>query len=343
MQFKPCPSHTELQRSLDRFAALLAKPYAPERDFHDLFTDCPFILTRSLPLRLESWEVVAAKPGEALPDLLLYPSDSQIGARTPIPVELKKVTTRILRQSRKNSVILTSDAATGVRQCQDFLRDARLTISPNAPLFVGDDRFAFVIAGLTRELREKVTAEISLDDLLPPGVRIVPYDHLFDLYARGVPPRVFFAFNDGARWAEPKAVTITFSKHDMPLVFRITEDMRAAGLSITLDCFTGSGRGVVGALARTALRGDIVVLSVDALRDVDTKGTKRASSEEIAESLKRFDSAEPFQVLSLDSRYSDALVNFYLSENPQAKLHDWSRWDYPGEYGPLFTKLLGSL
>ena len=191
--FKPL-SQKDLENAREEFRSLLAAD-SPEPGFQKLFSRCPFILSRAIPLRLEPHEIRAlARPGISEADFVFYPSP-------PSPlftfgvIELKRPSTRLVTNPRRDLVILSRDAQTAIAQGRKFAEalGRQLLAEPTKVLFLGNRGHVFVIAGLTADLLNHVRSQQTeqvLDGLVPSGCQIIPYDTLFSMFAASVPPRV---------------------------------------------------------------------------------------------------------------------------------------------------------
>lgn len=182
----------ELRDARRRFEQLLAQSTS-ECEFQRLFTECPYILSLGLPLRLEPSEIQPlGRPGKAEPDFIFYPR-----TLSPVPsfgvIELKRPGTKLVTKPRKDLIILSRDASTAVAQAQNYARQLRRLMSSSfkTNLIIGNKSYVFVIAGLTEDLATKVLTGrllMDLDGLVPPGCQIIPFDTLFERYASGIPP-----------------------------------------------------------------------------------------------------------------------------------------------------------
>ena|SRR5438034_6087865 len=64
----------DLRRARERFAELLANVKTLETDWQYFFSEFPFVFSRSLPLRLEVYDILPrGRPGKAEPDFIFYP------------------------------------------------------------------------------------------------------------------------------------------------------------------------------------------------------------------------------------------------------------------------------
>ena len=85
-----------------------------EKDWQRFFAEHPYVLSMSLPLRLEPTDIIPlARPGRNEPDFVFYPRDLQ-----PLPfygaIEIKRPSTSIISTPRANTVILSRAAETAI-------------------------------------------------------------------------------------------------------------------------------------------------------------------------------------------------------------------------------------
>lgn len=186
-------SPAELRSALDRFDALM-RGKAREADFQRLFADCPYILSRSLPLGVEPSEIVPlGRPGKSEPDFVAFPERA-----TPLStygiIELKRPDAPILTQPRKGTLVLTRDAQTAVAQSEVYARAREEpTVAPPHVLMLGNSHFIFIIMGLRDELTARLGSQLYADQvngLLPGNCRLIPYDTLKDVFTGTVPPKL---------------------------------------------------------------------------------------------------------------------------------------------------------
>jgi hypothetical protein len=176
---KSTVSGRELSNALGRFDDLL-RTGSKEADFQRLFSDCPYILSRSLPLRLEPSEIVPlGRPGRSEPDFIAFP-----GQGGPLNgygiIELKRPDSRILTQPRKGVLTLSRDAQTAVSQSQVYGRHLESTQDGDAHLLMlGNKQHVFIIMGLSEALASKLGSQLYAEQvggLLPHGCQLIPYD-----------------------------------------------------------------------------------------------------------------------------------------------------------------------
>jgi chromosomal replication initiation ATPase DnaA len=185
------PGSSELRRAELELSSLIDAD-AAERTFSEFFAANPFVLSRSLPLKLRDTEIVSlGRPGRTEPDLVFYARDI-----APVygVIELKRPGSRIITNPRENVVALSRDAATAVLQCSAYLEqpDAELIQRLDRTLVVGTQSFAFIIMGLSDELAAEASTEFARRQLraqMPANFQLIPYDILLERFSATVPLR----------------------------------------------------------------------------------------------------------------------------------------------------------
>lgn len=191
------PTHSELSRSRDLFRHLLDRT-TTEREWQHFFTDHPFVLSRSLPLRLEPADILPlGRPGRAEPDFAFYPRGIH-----PIPyygvIELKRADSPIVSTPRSNIAILSRDAETAVQQALAYSRQPCSFLPrelDERPLILGNRAHLFVVMGMSSEIVSKVGLDLyreTVERTLPGNLQLLPYDTLLHMYESGLPPKVHF-------------------------------------------------------------------------------------------------------------------------------------------------------
>jgi hypothetical protein len=186
------PSPPELREAHDEFRRLLRRK-AKEPEWQKLFAACPYVLSNSLPLRLLPQDIVPlGRPGRTEADFIFYPKQL-VQRPTYGVVEIKRPDTKILRNTRKNACVLTTDAATAVAQAESYARrlTAALAKDIGTSLFVGNPAHIFLIMGLSEELAARLLSDLereALETLFPKNSRLLPYDTLLQLFEESVPP-----------------------------------------------------------------------------------------------------------------------------------------------------------
>ncbi len=184
----------QLREAQEIFRELL-KRESKEREFQDFFAQHPYVLTPSLPLRLEPKDLVPlGRPGHTEPDFIFYPHDADTVDFYGV-IELKRPDQRIATITRSNTAILTRDAQSAVAQAQQYIEVVPDLIQrplSSGHLFLGNDRYLFVIIGLTSQ--EKIfdatqrTFLQSLRNQLQPfgNLQILPYDFLLKNFEKSI-------------------------------------------------------------------------------------------------------------------------------------------------------------
>jgi|GEM_PF-1664072 len=187
----------ELYAAIERFDSLL-RGSSKEADFQRLFRECPYILSRSLPLRIEPSEIVPlGRPGKSEPDFAIFPNKPPVSDYGII--ELKRPDSRILTTPRKGVLTLTRDAQTAISQSEVYGRSLDPEPADSHLLMLGNRQFIFVIMGLSEELAETLGSDIYRDQvagLLPPNCQLIPYDTLFQSFQASVPPQLMVLVPD---------------------------------------------------------------------------------------------------------------------------------------------------
>src|SRR5574341_1264108 len=176
----------QLRAAQEIFRELL-KRESKEPEFQDFFAQHPYVLTPSLPLRLEPKDLVPmGRPGNTEPDFIFYPHDADTVDFYGV-IELKRPDQRIATITRSNTAILTRDAASAVAQAQQYIETVPDLIQrplSSGHLFLGNDRYLFVIMGLTTQEKifdatHKTFLQSIQNQLRPFGnLHILPYDVL---------------------------------------------------------------------------------------------------------------------------------------------------------------------
>ena len=166
-----------LRQAQERFRHLLSEN-APESEWQALFTEHPYVLSRSLPLRLSHTDIVPmARPGYSDPDFIFYQRSQSLITGYGV-IELKRPSSRVLTTPRRNVVILTREAETAVKQAVQY---AQSLILPERALFLGASAHLFVIMGLSPHLIATLASDVmrtQTDGIIPRGCQILPYDEI---------------------------------------------------------------------------------------------------------------------------------------------------------------------
>ena len=206
------PSLSQLRNARDQFDALLCRK-TRESEWQTFFADHPYVLSLSLPLRLDPRDIEPlGRPGKTEPDFLFYPRDT-----SPVPfygvIELKRPDSQIVTVTRTNVARLTGDAQTAVLQAEEYSKTLQLDLvkRPDQLLLLGNTSYIFVIMGMARDLIEKLGMELYYEQVqrkLPGNLQILPYDTLLNRFAAHV-ARVFILRPQLRLEFEPEMVRVS--------------------------------------------------------------------------------------------------------------------------------------
>lgn len=185
------PNEKILRNARKEFENLLTQQ-TNEPEWQEFFTVHPYVLSLSLPLRLEPQDIIPlARPGKTEPDFIFYPKEL-----TPPPfyglIELKRPDSKIVTLTRANVAILSRDAMTAIEQAKSYDSTVRPAIMKRANiLFLGNNSYIFVIMGMTSELKSKLDNSLldMIQSNLPQNLQILPYDHLLERFEQTLPPK----------------------------------------------------------------------------------------------------------------------------------------------------------
>ncbi len=177
------PSDRDLTGARDKFRSLLDAE-TKEADWQSFFAEHPYVLSMSLPLRIEPADILAlGRPGRTEPDFIFYPRHT-----IPVPyygvIELKKPSSKIVTVTRKNVAIMSRDAETAIQQAISYSDE----ISQHAPalaeaptVFLGNRAHIFVVMGMSREISDGLATDVYREMItkrLPPNLQVLPFDTL---------------------------------------------------------------------------------------------------------------------------------------------------------------------
>jgi RNA polymerase sigma factor (sigma-70 family) len=185
------PTDKDLQRARDEFRAMLEQR-TEEAQWQKFFSDNPYVLSMSLPLRLAPEDIVPmARPGRSEPDFVFYAKKLE-----PVPIygviEIKKPDSRVITLTRSNAAILSRDAATAVQQVIDYSKHQKNHLKPkqDSILFLGNQQYLFVIMGMSTEFGKKLGLELHQKMIakhLPQNLKLYPYDGLLRCFEAQIP------------------------------------------------------------------------------------------------------------------------------------------------------------
>ena len=219
----------QLREARDLFRELLTRK-TKEAEWQQLFAMHPYVITPSLPLRLEPKDIIPmATPGKTEPDFIFYPQKASTIDFYGL-IELKRHDQKIATVTRENVAILTRDAQTAVEQVKAYSRmlPNLLPVKLGAgQLIMGNERYLFVIMGTTNDLIFRPGNELYheiVNDQLPENLRIIPYDVLLKKFENQYPPAVYFLVPERSEIPEGKlrlrATALTFSEDDVQKMLR---------------------------------------------------------------------------------------------------------------------------
>jgi Domain of unknown function (DUF4263) len=190
------PTGGELNEALKRFGDLLGRD-SRESAFQQLFADCPFIFSRTLPLRFEPSEVIPlGRPGRSEPDFVVFPSEGRPLGSYGI-IEIKRPDTKLfVRPPRVGTLELAKDLRTAITQSRLYEERSvprQLEYGNERVVMLGIRSEIFLISGLSRELAAALSSELydgQLLEKLPHNCKLIPYDTLFESFRATVPPRL---------------------------------------------------------------------------------------------------------------------------------------------------------
>lgn len=175
---------SSLRVAQEEFREMLASG-VKEADWQAFFAKNPFIFSRALPIRVSPSQIIPmARPGESDPDFVFY--QRSLGRIQGYGViEIKRPDSRIVTLPRKDLVLLTREAATAVRQTEQYAE----SLNVERALVVGVPRHLFVIMGLSDELARVLASDILAPQIgrLAPGCQIVPFDELLRRFEATLP------------------------------------------------------------------------------------------------------------------------------------------------------------
>jgi hypothetical protein len=164
-----------------------------ETQWQKFFSDNPYVLSMSLPLRLTPRDIVPmGRPGRTEPDFVFYSKNLE-----PLPtygvIEIKRPDSTIITLTRSNAAILSRDAETAIQQATDYSlsqQKNQLQAKPESILILGNQAHLFVIMGMSTEFGRKLGLELykeMIEKRLPPNLRLIPYDTLLKGFEAQVP------------------------------------------------------------------------------------------------------------------------------------------------------------
>lgn len=187
-------SDKALREAQEQFRSLLEKK-TREAEWQSFFTAKPFVLSRSLPLKILPCDIMPkGRPGKSEPDFVICP-----GSTTSHPlyglIELKTPYARLITSPRRALFDLTRNASTGIRQLQDYQRSFDRYVPHPTCMALATASYLFLIMGRSSELqrfKHEATFKDQLTGLLS-GVQLITFDALLDMYERELPRQLIVA------------------------------------------------------------------------------------------------------------------------------------------------------
>ena len=348
-------SKAELRAARERFAELLEREGSLEREWQTLFSEQPFILSESLPLRLKPSQIVPlGRPGRSEPDFVFYPDrDSSVPSSYGV-IELKRPSTPILTAPRREVIKLSSDADTAHAQAKLYAAkmSRELYAAPERLLAVGSRAHIFLIVGNSNEIRAKIVTDIhkqQFDGLLPAGVELLPYDTLFRMFEKRVPPRVHVVVpasyaliasdeRPSGLFAQLARVFISYARPDSSFAEHLTRELAAAGIRVwnyQRDLRPGMEIEVT---IRKAIEQSSTVLLVLS----QASAWREAVNWELFETLERQNhlGKDILLPVALDSSWRESPIARVLR---RYDVLDFSQWQDAREFRRQFRRLVASL
>jgi hypothetical protein len=116
-------------------------------------------------------------------------------------VEIKRPSTLVVVQQRKEVLTLSRDVATAVEQLKTYGRTSTRPpiLTEGRCVLLGNREHLFIIAGLTDDLAHCNGSELSTDGLIPSNCELVPYDVLATRLEMSI-PRIHLLTLDPVAW-----------------------------------------------------------------------------------------------------------------------------------------------
>ena len=192
------PTDAELRTARADFIALLMQR-TPERTWQAFFSRNPFVLSRSLPLRLQPCDLLPlGRPGISEPDFLIHPGSS-VSASIHGVIELKPNSARITSKPRKGILTLARDTATGIEQLRAYERDYDMFSPARRCVSISIQSHMFLIMGRQQEIKD-LCLDLSmverLREVFPRDIHLLTYDRLLEQYEQGLQHRSFVLLSD---------------------------------------------------------------------------------------------------------------------------------------------------
>lgn len=229
-----------LKYARDKFDYLL-KTKTREADWQIFFAEHPFVLSESLPLKLSPSDISPlGRPGKSEPDFIFYPKKEALPSFYGV-IEIKRPDTRIFVEPRKNILALSADLQTAFAQAKYYANQLeRNLFQPDyQTLSVGNERYVFIISGLSSEIASTATNDILRDQmkqLLPGELKLFTYDHLYKLFTQKVPPQLFFLVDSSNSLVIKQKLLIGYVQQDKEFRNELLIELEPFALKHHFDC-----------------------------------------------------------------------------------------------------------
>lgn len=228
------PDDEKLRSARKEFEDLLSRKTI-EPEWQQFFTEHPYILSISLPLKLEPQDIIPlARPGITEPDFIFYP-------RKLIPrpyygvIELKRPDSKIVTVPRSNVAILSRDAETAIEQTKAY---SDSIIKRDNVLFLGNESYIFVIMGMSTELTSKLSSSFFQDMIhnkLPRNLQILPYDYLYQRFDQEIPPKLHVLVPDNIDQYVKSKTNLVKSVEELEMSVRTYNALKNAKINTVAD------------------------------------------------------------------------------------------------------------
>lgn len=168
--------------AIDRFRSLLEDSHTKESHWQQLFSDCPYILSDALPLRVLPSQIrPLGRPGVREADFAVMPGPNNPTGLAAL-VEIKRPDARIFTSDRQDIIKLSAVASGAVSQIQVY---GSQFAWPESVLGFGNNRYLFVIIGTLSTELDRIREEIirmQLKHLLPNNVGLFAFDQVLSAF-----------------------------------------------------------------------------------------------------------------------------------------------------------------
>ncbi len=183
------PSRHQLAVARDHFADLLHSD-TTERDWQLFFDDNPFVPSDTLPVHYDAlYKHVPLLTG--IPDYVFNTVSSTPGLGDWGIIELKRPDDAIIGNYTSRVLLPSRKLVAAHQQTKQYLYaiEQGHFLNPGDSFAVGNRRHAFIIIGLSREIRKKCNKDhlrAAFRHLLPMGFYVFTYDEICDTFSSRV-------------------------------------------------------------------------------------------------------------------------------------------------------------